>query len=165
MPHAAQSFVLRRVWCQNQCRGLLHSSLALMSILRTWTPQLWWCMTWEQVAVATSHKQIWARAVGSCEEPEGREAAAMRLPPAATARQVMMPVSCCCRHLHHMAVKQGCCLHTGFCRTCSAMLQLMAVSSRLDFSVMSMALQHASVSADGVCHCDYSYYQVIATID
>lgn len=64
--------------------------------------------------MATSHKQIWARAVGSGEVPEGREAEAMRLPSDATARQVMVPASCCCRHLHHMAAKQGCYLHTVF---------------------------------------------------
>lgn len=51
-------------------------------------------MTWEQDAVATSHKQIWARDVGLCEEPEGREAEAIMLPSEATARQVMLPVSC-----------------------------------------------------------------------
>lgn len=66
----------------------------------TWTPQLWWCMTWEHVAVATSHKQIWARGVRCPGEGEGREADAIRLPSDDTARQVML-VSCCCRHLHH----------------------------------------------------------------
>lgn len=131
---------------------------ALMSDVRTWTPQLWWCMTWEQVAVATSHKQIWPRAVGSCEEPEGRQAEAMRLPLLATARQVMMPVLCCCRHLHHSTLKQGCHLHTGFCMTCSVVHQLVALSSQFDGNMMNMALQHASVSAEVVSHCHHSHY-------
>ena len=58
-------------------------------------------MTWEQVAVATSHKQIWAK----LEDAEGCEAEAMRLLSEATARQVM-PVSC--RHLQHKGIEQAC---------------------------------------------------------
>lgn len=121
-------------------------------------------MIWEQVEVATSHKQIWARGVASCEGPEGREPEAMRLPSHATARQVMMPVSSCCRHLHHNAVKQGCYQHTDSCMTCSAMHQLMALSSHIDGNMMNMALQHASVSAEVVYHCHYSHHQFSATV-
>ena len=119
-------------------------------------------MTWEQVDVATSHKQIWARGVASCEEPEGRQAEAMRLPSDATARQVMMPVSCCCRHLHHTAVRQGCYQHTNSCMTCSAMHHFMALSSHIDGNMMNMALQHASVSAEVVYHCHHSHHQSLS---